>query len=120
MYGSVRPRRRARVRLTRRGRIVVVVAALLFAGLLVALTAPAVTAAPTPGSAGSGLETGRGSVESTGGVVAVVRPGDTLWSVAARHVPSRDAPGMIEEIRRLNDLSGTTIHPGQRLRLPAP
>lgn len=50
--------------------------------------------------------------------VVVVQPGDTLWSVVSRHAPSRDPYGRIEEIRRLNDLSGHTIHPGQRLRLP--
>lgn len=50
--------------------------------------------------------------------VVVVRPGDTLWSVAARHVPSRDPYGMIEEIRRLNGLPDHTVHPGQELILP--
>lgn len=114
MYGSVRSRRRARVRLTRRGRVVVVVFAVLMAGLLGLLAAPAVTAsaATPPGDSPA--------AESRSGVVAVVLPGDTLWSVAARHVPSRDAPGMVAEIRRLNDLPGNTIHPGQRLKLPAP
>jgi LysM repeat protein len=50
--------------------------------------------------------------------VVVVRPGDTLWSVVARHLPSRDPHGMIEEIQRLNHLRGSTIHPGQELVLP--
>jgi LysM repeat protein len=56
-----------------------------------------------------------------GGVaeVAVVRPGDTLWSVAARHVPSDDPYRIIEEIRRLNGLSGHMIHAGQQLIMPA-
>jgi LysM repeat protein len=49
---------------------------------------------------------------------AVVRPGDTLWSVAERHVPSRDPFGVIAEIRRLNDLDGYTVHPGDQLVLP--
>jgi LysM repeat protein len=49
---------------------------------------------------------------------AVVQPGDTLWSVAERHLPSRDPFGMIEEIRRLNDLEDYTVHAGQRLTLP--
>lgn len=51
--------------------------------------------------------------------VVVVQPDDTLWSVAARHVPSRDPYGMIEEIRRLNGITGHTIHPGQQLLLPS-
>ncbi|QSB13419.1 LysM peptidoglycan-binding domain-containing protein [Natronosporangium hydrolyticum] len=114
MDGSVRSGRRARVRLTRRGRIVMVAAAFFLAGVLVLLAAPAVTAAAIPDPAGAAPAPAESS-----GVVAVVLPGDTLWSVAARHLPSHDAPGVVAEIRRLNDLSGTTIHPGQRLRLPA-
>lgn len=50
--------------------------------------------------------------------VVIVQPDDTLWSVAARYLPSRDPYGMIDEIRRLNDLPDLTIHPGQRLRVP--
>jgi hypothetical protein len=38
--------------------------------------------------------------------------------VAARHLPSQDPVGMIEEIRRLNRLPDHTIHPGQELILP--
>jgi len=105
------------VRLTRRGRAVVLALGLLLAGLVVAgvlvvvvgVLAPPASLAADPTPAGAGREP----------AVAVVRPGDTLWSVAARHLPSRDAYGMIEEIRRLNDLPDHTIHPGQRLVLPA-
>lgn len=108
MSGSVPSRPSpGRVRLTRRGRIVLLVLGLLVAVLLAALAAPASMASDPP------------EPEPVGSTVAVVLPGDTLWSVAARHVPSRDPYGMIEEIRRLNDLSGNTIHPGQRLQLPA-
>jgi LysM repeat protein len=49
----------------------------------------------------------------------VVRPGDTLWSLATRYVPDRDAFGAIEEIRHLNGLNGYTIQVGQSLILPA-
>lgn len=50
--------------------------------------------------------------------VVVVQPGDTLWSIAARHLPSRDPYGMIGEIQRLNGLADLTIYPGQELVLP--
>jgi LysM repeat protein len=89
------------VRLTRRGRVVMLVLCLLLAGLVAALAASTSRAAQP-------AETR----------VAVVQPGDTLWSVAARHVPSDDPYGVIEEIRSLNDLTGNTIHPGQELILP--
>lgn len=114
--GTGRPgtgRRRGRIRLTRRGRVVVLglsllLAALVTAGVLVTAIAPPASQAADPAPAG---------VDS-GPPVAVVRPGDTLWSVAARHRPSRDPYSMIEEIRRLNDLPDHTIHPGQELILP--
>lgn len=95
-----RPGRRP-VRLTRRGRVVLLGLCLLLVGVLAALVAPVSQAA-----------------DPSEPVVAVVRPGDTLWSVAARHLPSRDAYGTIQEIRRLNRLTDHTIHPGQRLVLP--
>lgn len=90
-----------RLRLTRRGRVVLLCVGLLLAGLFVAIAAP-VSRAADPAEP----------------EVVVVHPGDTLWSVAARHVPSQDPYGTIEEIRRLNDLQGHTIHPGQELILP--
>ena len=98
-----------RVRLTRRGRAVVSGMCLLLVLLLAAMLAPASQAAgPPPTSPARSIEP----------AVAVVQPGDTLWSIVARHAPSRDAPGVIEEIRHLNGLAGNTIHPGQRLILP--
>jgi LysM repeat protein len=92
------------LKLTRRGRVVVLGLCLLLAGLVAALAASASRAAQ-PG-------------EPPEPAVAVVQPGDTLWSVAARHVPSDDPYGMIDEIRHLNDLNSHTIHPGQELILP--
>lgn len=116
MHGSVRSRGRpaggaGRVRLTRRGRAVFIGFGVLLAMLLAAVLAPAAPAA-------SPVQRGE-PAESEAPPVAVVLPGDTLWSVTARHVPSRDPYGMIEEVRRLNGLRGNTIHPGQQLRLPS-
>jgi LysM repeat protein len=93
----------APLRLTRRGRIVVLVALLVLAVGLVALAAvPGQAADPTTGSPPT----------------TVVAPGDTLWSVAGRYAPGRDRFRMIDEIRRLNGISDYTVHPGQRLTLP--
>ncbi len=50
--------------------------------------------------------------------VAVVGPHDTLWSIAARHDPGRSPGAVVAEIRRLNGLSGSTVHPGEELVLP--
>jgi hypothetical protein len=99
------PARRSRtgVRLTRRGRLVALILFLLLAGLGALLAASASDAAPPPGAAPT----------------VVVRPGDTLWSIAARYDPGPDPFGSIEEIRRLNGLHGYTIEVGQTLTLPA-
>ncbi|MPZ25111.1 MAG: LysM peptidoglycan-binding domain-containing protein [Micromonosporaceae bacterium] len=115
--GSSGVRHPGRVRLTRRGRVVVglglLLGGLLVVGFLLVVATPPSQAADPASSDPAASEAGGGEP-----LVAVVRPGDTLWSVASRHVPSGDAYGMIEEIRRLNNLSGHTIHPGQKLRLP--
>lgn len=94
--------RSAPVRLTRRGRAVVFGGLLVLVALALVLAAPASPAAEPPGS----------------GPVAVVRPGDTLWSVTERHLPGADPVAAIEQIRRLNGLDDSVVHAGQRLRLP--
>jgi LysM repeat protein len=48
----------------------------------------------------------------------VVREGDTLWSLAARYLPTQSPFAAIEEIRRLNGLDGYTIRAGQTLLVP--
>jgi hypothetical protein len=95
-------RSRRPVRLTRRGRLVVLAFMLLLCGLTAA-----VAAAP-----------GRAADPARPRATAVVRPGDTLWSFTARNAPGRDPYAAIEEVRRLNHIEGYVIHPGQRLVLP--
>ena len=93
---------RSGVRLTRRGRAVLIALALLLAALAVLFTAPASQAADPVGSPPT----------------VVVHPGDTLWSIASRYAPRSDPFAVIDDIRRLNGLSDYTIQPGQRLALP--
>jgi LysM repeat protein len=47
----------------------------------------------------------------------VVKPTDTLWSIAARHYAGDPREG-IWELQHRNHLAGTTLVPGQRLLLP--
>ena len=49
--------------------------------------------------------------------VYVVRPGDTLWSIAAARYAGDPREG-IWKLQRENDLAGSTITPGERLVLP--
>ncbi|OLB80061.1 MAG: hypothetical protein AUI14_08225, partial [Actinobacteria bacterium 13_2_20CM_2_71_6] len=58
---------------------------LVLAGLVVLLAAPASQAADPAGPSPT----------------VVVQSGDTLWSIAARYVPSDDPFATIDEIRRL-------------------
>lgn len=51
-------------------------------------------------------------------VDVTVRPGDTLWSIAAQAAPDRDPRAVIDEIRELNQVSGDTVRVGEVLRVP--
>ena len=105
-FGSAAPDRPATLRLTRRGRLVVVALFLvtLFAG---------------------GVLFGSTSTRATGEVGAsqdfqylVVQPGQTLWGIAKEVAPQDDPRATIEAIRRLNALPDTGIEAGQRIALP--
>ncbi|MDQ3715466.1 MAG: LysM peptidoglycan-binding domain-containing protein [Actinomycetota bacterium] len=49
-----------------------------------------------------------------------VQPGESLWTVAERIAPENDPREVIAQIRRLNDLSDSTLRIGQQLLLPVP
>ncbi|MQY08378.1 LysM peptidoglycan-binding domain-containing protein [Actinomadura macrotermitis] len=48
----------------------------------------------------------------------VVEPGETLWEIAVRADPHADPRVTVRRITDLNGLSGSIIQPGQRLRVP--
>ena len=99
----------APLRLTRRGRIVVAVAATLLVtviSLLAAGVAQATNDGPSPHAARQNL------------VQVVVRPGQSLWSVAESADPDQDTRAVIQQIIDLNSLSGDTVFAGQQLWVP--
>jgi LysM repeat protein len=49
--------------------------------------------------------------------VYVVKPADTLWSIATRHYAGDPREG-IWKLRERNDLDASVLRPGQRLVLP--
>lgn len=51
-------------------------------------------------------------------VDVTVRPGDTLWSIAAAAAPDRDPRAVIDEIRDLNQVTGDLVRAGEVLRVP--
>ena len=97
------------LRLTRRGRVVVAaVAALLVTvvSLLAAGAALATNHGLPPGAARQNL------------VRVVVRPGQSLWSVAESADPDQDTRAVIHQIVDLNALSGDVVFVGQQLWVP--
>jgi LysM repeat protein len=50
----------------------------------------------------------------------VVQPGQSLWGFARVSLPGMDPREAVLRIRDLNGLSGSVIHPGQVLKVPAP
>jgi nucleoid-associated protein YgaU len=49
----------------------------------------------------------------------VVRPGDTLWSIAGRFEPDEDPREVVYELTRANEVDAGGLVPGQRLVVPA-
>jgi hypothetical protein len=97
------------LRLTRRGRVVVAGLAVLLVSVLSLLAAGAAQAtshASPLSAAGHGL----GQV--------VVRPGQSLWSVAESADPDADTRLVIQQILELNPLHGDTVFAGERLWVP--
>jgi hypothetical protein len=108
-----RPPARGRVRLTRRGRLVVTVLLLLATVLVMTLVwltaaarAQATDSGPPPGSVYQNLTS------------VVVHPGQSLWSIASQAQPSADPRTVMQEIVDLNALHGTSLVPGQHLWVP--
>jgi len=104
---------RTRVRLTRRGRVVV-------AGLI---TVSMVLVAALAWLAGTARADASGSGVPSSAVYhslrsVVVLPGQSLWSIATRYDPGSDPRNVIQEIIDLNALSGTSVQPGEHLWLP--
>ena len=101
-----------RLRITRRGRLVVTVAVVL------AVSAVAVTALVPAPSGGAGA--GRAPVAMQELQHVVVTPGDTLWEIASSlSAPGQDVRDLIADIRELNGLETSGVVAGQELLIPA-
>jgi Tfp pilus assembly protein FimV len=102
-HGAAQPKQ-ARLRLTRRGRIVLVVmpALLALSGALLAAAPGTAEAAPR--------EAPR---------TVVVGTGDTLWTIAERIAPHADPRTTVAALERANHLGGARVDAGAVLVLPS-
>lgn len=101
-----------RLRLTRRGRIVLIgLPLVLLAALLLSLTGLLNSPAKAADAAG-GL-----SVTET--VSVTVQPGESLWAIAGSVDPARDPRDVIADIVQLNNLENGKVMPGQQLFIPS-
>jgi LysM domain len=101
-------RRNARrgLRLTRRGRVVLVI----LLALLAAVLALGIDAAGSIASTDSGTAPQYETV--------IVQPGDTLWELARDLAPGDDPRETVQRLLDLNGLSSPVIVPGQELAVP--
>ncbi|MBV9447304.1 MAG: LysM peptidoglycan-binding domain-containing protein [Streptosporangiaceae bacterium] len=63
---------------------------------------------------------GQGTSPGIPARTAVIRvgAGETIWDVARRVAPQSDQRAVVERIQQLNGIVGSTIEPGQQLRVP--
>jgi len=97
-----------RLRLTRRGRVVL--GALLAAPVAIALAVSALSGAASA-QAGS-------SVSSTSFDYITVAAGESLWDLAAWVAPDEDPRTVVGALIELNQLGSADVQPGQRLAIP--
>ncbi|NKZ07708.1 LysM peptidoglycan-binding domain-containing protein [Actinomadura latina] len=99
------------IRLTRRGRAVLV-------ALASTVTLVALWLTVGPGAFAGSRDDHRGT--SGPARTVVVEPGDTLWGIASAADPGADPRWTVQRILDLNGLGGDpTVRPGQEIRLPA-
>lgn len=105
------PGKPPRLRLTRRGRIVLIgLPLVLLAAVILSLTGLLNSPAKAADTA-SGL-----TVTPT--VSVTVQPGESLWAIAGKVDPDRDPRDVIVDIVQLNDLQAGKVMPGQQLFVP--
>lgn len=94
-------------------------------GRLLVRTLTAVLAAVLAfGVLGFGKDVAIAALSSTPHEVAVshavvVKPGETLWQIAARELPGGDVRDAVARIRVLNALEGRSLQAGQTIAIPA-
>ena len=102
---SFRPITRTQLRLTRRGRLLLVSAFLLAALVAMVLSG---------GFAAAGREAGTPEPVR----VVQVQPGDTLYGIAGELARPGHVRDMVQRIQQLNSMSGSSLQVGDSLAVP--
>lgn len=98
-----------KLRLTRRGRVVV----------SLCITALAITVLALGAMFGaSQAQASDVTTDSAEFSYVVAQPGDSLWSIASQIAPAADPRDVIYDLQRLNQISGSDIHVGAELAIP--
>ena len=101
---GVRAGRPAPIRLTRRGRIVVLTFFILMSSLASAVLWTTASRADEPAQGPA--------------PTVVVQPDDSLWSIAERDAPGRPPLAVVDEIRSLNNIDDWYVYAGDTLVVP--
>ena len=99
------------LRLTRRGRVVLIGIPLVLLAALVFLLAGFLNAPANAADSAADL-----AVTPT--VSVTVQSGESLWAIAAAVAPERDPRDVIADIVQLNNLTAGAVLPGQQLFVP--
>jgi hypothetical protein len=100
------------LRLTRRGRIVLVgLPLVLLAVVLISLAG----FLNSPAKAADSVS----ELSLTPTVSVTVQPGESLWGIAGAVAPERDPRDVVADIVQLNNLDGGKVMPGQQIFVPS-
>jgi hypothetical protein len=105
---STAPAVRTRLRLTRRGRIVLTTLAAIPLLLIVAF------AVLNGGQASAGNATANVHFDTV-----TIEPGETLWQLAEETAPNADPRDFVQDVISLNALDGSGLQAGQQISIPA-
>jgi hypothetical protein len=99
---------RTRLRLTRRGRVVLTALAAIPVLVVVAL------AVLNGGQASAGDQQAHVHFQTV-----TVQPGETLWQLAGEEAPNADPRDFVQDVIDLNALGGSDLQAGQQIAIPA-
>ena len=100
----------AALTLTKRGRTVIMVSALILATSTFAATFSAFNGAVASTTAVSAAPVAAEQI--------IVQPGESYWSIARAIAPGRSTQDVIDQIHQLNPFEGSTLQAGTKILVP--